>query len=206
MAFNPNLTDEQKKALETLGLFPKSIRQEPEGPKLPELPKDAIKRLERLKIVNDNYAPNYSGKPLRLLMIRRFGNMPVILDQIDVPILAESAQFKGMKQYIVDPKLISMHSHKDRNSWIFYDVDKNLPYHIQFVSAKDEKGKDKELFMILQEQDNSQSSDLMAIYGFKENFRQFIMGIRQEIARNTRQVAVLAIIMFIVGALVGHFI
>ena len=151
--------------------------------------KDLAKAVDKIK--KAGYSPRYAGRPLRIGLMRKFGDsgLPVVLQWIDLPLHTERAQWRHEKEYVIDPRNSIYHDHKAGKSVILYDMDKNLPLMGEF-----------------QDQPNAKSSDLQAIYGVKESFRQFIAGIRQEVNRNVRQTVVIAIIFTVSGFILGHFL
>lgn len=188
----PQLTDEQKKALETLDSVPKTETKSIESGHGIEAENALKKKVEKLKALG--YSPTYSGKPIRIYLCQDFGgNFPIAIDYIDLPLYAESAQYRREKQFIIDPRNIAFHSHREKRSFIFYDAKKNLPLNVDIMATGNY-------------QPNNKSADLFAIFGVKDNFRQFIAGIRQEIASNRRQTIIMAIVFMASGFLLGHFI
>ena len=155
----------------------------------PNIPTDMQKKIENLE--KAGYIPRYSNRPIHVGLMRKIGpgGFPVVLDWIDLPLRAERAQYRHEKEYVIDGRNALYHDHKSGKSVLLYDMDKNLP-----------------LVGSFQDQPNSKSADLQAIYGVKESFRQFIAGIRQELNRNIRQTVVMAIIFMVSGIVIGHFI
>src|SRR5271169_3604899 len=86
-----------------------------------ENPDIALKaKLDKLEAMG--YSPSYSGKPIRVYLCAKFSSMVVALDYIDLPIRARAAMYKGNNQYIIDPRNIAFHSHREKRSFIFMDI------------------------------------------------------------------------------------
>jgi len=147
-----------------------------------------IKTLEEFRASYPWLAPYYhkqgSQKPLRARMILDYGygQMPECIDFIDLEIDTVRFKWSKDKEFVLDARQISIFDRKSGKFEIFFNVLTNLPV--------------KTIFNV---QKGSKSSDLAAVYGFKNGLAQFTAGLRQQLGATTRERLILLVVGIVIG-------